>query len=343
MELNREELLKELQSVASGLSSREVVEQSTCFVFQNGIISTYNDEVTCCRKTLLNEINGAVRSDPLLDILSKLPDKTIKIRFEEKNGTNRLIILGKRRRVTLAMDAEIHLPIESVKLPKKWFALSNKFIEAIQMAKGCTADESSDFGLSCIHCAPEFIEACDRLQAARIKVNIGLKQSVLIRKESINHIIPLAVIKWGLTKTWIHFRNKDGLTISCRRYSADEYRNLDSIYDNLKGSRIRLSDGLLDVGSRANILSKQNPEGNYLTVQIEQGKIKISSSSISGKYTEFATLRGYNGKGTKFCIPPDTLKYIIKEHKTVLIESKRIIAKGPNFIYVASITPAEGQ
>jgi hypothetical protein len=351
MKVDREKLIEELQSVASGLSARELVEiQSTCFAFNCGMVFTYNDEVTCRRKTILDGVEGAVEAKSLLNMLTKLPDKMLTIRTEEQPEVAhtedepipiKLVILGKRRKTTLSMTSEISLPIQYVKLPKKWHGLPAEFAGAIQMVRGCTADESSDFGLSCIHLTPEFIESCDRMQAARVKINIGLEESILVRKESINHIVPLAMTKWALSKTWIHFRNKDGLTVSCRRYSADDYRNLDDVYTKLDGSIVRLSDGLLDVGARASVLSSLDPEGNYLTVQIEAGKIKIDGSSIAGRYIEFASLQGYNGKNFKFRIPPDTLSYVIKEHKTVTIGPKRIMAKGSNFTYVASITPPE--
>jgi hypothetical protein len=69
--INREEFLRNLESVEPGLSPREILEQSSCFIFQKGWIKTFNDEVACKIKSPL-KLEGAVQAAPLLAILSAI-------------------------------------------------------------------------------------------------------------------------------------------------------------------------------------------------------------------------------------------------------------------------------
>ena len=53
MKIDREEFLKQLESVLPGYSTKEVIEQSSCFVFKKGRVYTYNDEIACSQTTSL--------------------------------------------------------------------------------------------------------------------------------------------------------------------------------------------------------------------------------------------------------------------------------------------------
>ena len=47
MKIQREELIRKLESVQPGLAVRETIEQSSTFVFYHGDVHTLNDEVYC--------------------------------------------------------------------------------------------------------------------------------------------------------------------------------------------------------------------------------------------------------------------------------------------------------
>ena len=131
MKVNREELLKQLESVLPGLSTREIIEQSSCFIFKNKTVSTFNDEIACLQKSLL-KIEGAVQAMPLISILRKLQEEELEIDTNDKN--TQLLIKGKRRRVGVRMEQDIVLPVEAVDKPKKWKELPANFADAIALS-----------------------------------------------------------------------------------------------------------------------------------------------------------------------------------------------------------------
>ena len=124
MRINREELLSVLESVSPGLAQREIIEQSSCLVFHNENVITFNDEIFCSRKSPL-KFEGAIRAAPFLALLNKLTEDTLSIEINESG----LLIKGKRKRATLIREKEVSLPIEDIEQPDEWIQLDELFTD----------------------------------------------------------------------------------------------------------------------------------------------------------------------------------------------------------------------
>ena len=115
MKVNREQLLNQLEAVLPGLSTRELIEQSSCFVFKDGKVLTFNDEIACVQTCKIG-IEGAVPAMPIVNLLRKMVEEEITIL--PVNDGKGLRIKGKRKQATIPMEAEIQLPIEAWEKPK---------------------------------------------------------------------------------------------------------------------------------------------------------------------------------------------------------------------------------
>jgi len=199
--VNREQFLSELDVVTAGLSSREIFVQSSCFVFKGGYVYTYNEEVACCQKTCLN-IEGAVLAEKLLTLLRQLTDKILHI--DVRKGE--LHIKGKGKwEAGFVLEKEIKLPIESIKKPKKWKSLPDKFLDAVSMVGSCVGTDETQFHLTCVHLHPNWVEACDNFRLSRFTLDTKLKSPILIRKEALKYVVLLGMNKFGKTKHFLHF------------------------------------------------------------------------------------------------------------------------------------------
>lgn len=338
MRIDRESFLNDLGMVKSGLSPREFIEQSSCFVFQEGMVITFNDEVACRKKVGLN-ITGAVQADSLLAILEKLDDPDLKVRENEKGE---LEFRGKRKGFGITKDAEIHLPIDRVEVPKKWHELPKEFIEGIGLVQHCVSTDESRFLLTCIHLSPEFIEACDNLQIMRCYVKTGLKGSVLVRGTSLAHITSLGMDKMSLTKSWIHFKNQQGLVFSCRRYTED-YPSLDKLI-SFKGHPIVIPKGLSQASDRAAVFAMDKAGDPLMTVTISNQMIRILGEGLSGWYKEVKKI-DYEGPPMEFLIAPALLKHISENYSDAQITDIKLKVAGGGWEYVTVLgrKPAEDE
>lgn len=323
MIINREKFLDNLNMVKAGLSAREFLEQSSCFCFQDGMVMTFNDEISC-RIKIGFDIVGAVQSSTLLGILEKLEDEELKV--VEHDGE--LEFRGPQKKFGVTKDAEIHLPIDRVDLPKEWKPLNPKFAQAIGLVRHCVSKDETEFKLTCVHLHADHIEACDNLQIMRCKVKTGMKESVLVRGRSIEHILGLAVDEFAVTKSWLHFRNQAGLIFSCRLFTA-EYPLLDKLF-TIKGHKVVIPKGLSVSTDRASVFATDKASEPVVTVDLGGGDgdyLVIEGRGLTGWYKERRKV-DYSGPAMKFLIAPDLLKHVSDKYDDAIICEDKLKVMG---------------
>lgn len=339
MTIDREKFLTALNAVKAGLSPREFIEQSSCFVFQDGMVMTFNDEVSCRIKIPI-EVEGAIQAQSLLDILGKVEDEELMVRVAEEESE--LQFKGKGKVFGVTMDAEIYLPTSEVEMPleEDWRDLPKEFTESVGLVQHCASKDSSKFRLTCIHLAPDFIEACDNMQAMRCMVDTGLRKSVLVRASSLAHICELGMDRVAMTESWIHFENESGLIFSCRRYN-DEYIKLDSLLE-FEGKPLTFPKGLDKAAERAAIFAMDKAGDPLVTITLKTDKLKLEGEGISGWYRESKDVT-YDGPDMEFMIDPSLMMRIAERHSDAQIsgEKLRISGKDDKWEYITVLAAAE--
>jgi DNA polymerase III sliding clamp (beta) subunit (PCNA family) len=329
MLMNREHFIRVLESVSPGLSTREVIEQSSCFVFTEGKVQTFNDEVSCSYP-FDSEIVGAVQAAPLLAILKKLAEDEIEVIATETE----LRIKGKRKQAGIAMESEVRLPVAEVEQPTKWADLNPVFLEAVNVTLVSVNKKSEGFIEKCIHITPEWMEACDNIQLTRYPLETGLQTSMLVRGESVKQIAPLGMNKICETDSWLHFKNPDGLILSCRKYIED-FPDLAGLLE-VSGTKVKLPKGLKEAIERAEVFSVENADDNVVKIDLTEGKVRIKSEGVSGWFSETKKIR-YNGKPLSFMISPKLLSTITKDHNECVVTKNRLMIDGGAFTYVTCL------
>lgn len=336
MKIEREKILCDLKRTEPGLSDRDVVEQSGCFVFKDKRIMTFNDEIACSCETEL-DINGAVKANQFLKILEKLREKYIDISETEKE----ILIKGQgNRRIGIVKDSKILMPIEKLEIPKKWKKLPDDFSEAIEFVQECAGKDEASFSLTCIHVHPKFVEAFDNYQLARYNTKTDLKSEFLVRQVSIRAIVSMAMSKFSEGKNWIHFKNDDGLILSCRRWK-DEYLDCSQIV-KAEGEPVVLPKSLIEGSDRAEVFSEDNTKQGNIKVDISKGWVELRGEGTYGWYSEKRKIKDYDGKSYSFMIHPRMLIQLLKRQNECLISEKllKVQSKGNKSVYVTSLTPA---
>ena len=331
MRINREELLRQLEATLPGLSTREIIEQSSCFIFKDKTIRTYNDEIACNQKSIL-DIEGAVQAMPLISILRKLQEDELEIGINKKH--TQLLVKGKHRRSGIRMEQDIVLPIEAVEKPKKWKKLPSNFADAVSIVQPCAGSNESQFVMTCIHICPEWMEACDNHQMTRFRIKTDISKPVLIRKESLKHIVSMDMTKFSETKHWIHFGNSTGLILSCRHFVEDyPMEDITKVMKGFKGKPLTLPKGLKEAIEKAEIFSSENTEGSDIIVDLKPTKFKITGKGASGWFTETKKSK-YKGEPLQFTIPAKLLIELVRQYSKCEVSSMRLKVTGEKFVYM---------
>lgn len=328
--INREELLRQLDSVAPGLSKRELVEQSSCFVFQQGSVTTFNDEVACSHSCELN-FEGAVQAAPLLNILRRLPDEDITIIQEESH----LVVKGKRRKAGVRMESEILLDVKTLERPKKWSPLPSDFLEALELTQHTASKDTSSFALTCIHIHPKWIESTDKYQATRYRLATGFTEPALVRKDSVKELPSLGVTKISETPNWIHFKSKEGLMYSCRKHGVEGYPTLTKIF-KFEGDPITLPKGLSEVAERAFVFSQESAQSTDIMMEIGENVMRIIGQGASGYFQERKKI-AYTGTPYKFTVPAKLIGELSSKFSTCLINERMLMVNSGNWKYTTCL------
>lgn len=332
--VKREEFLHQLESVQPGIAPRETIEQSSCVVFQGGQMMTFNEEIACSYATEL-EFEGAVAAKPLIDILRKYTEETVELLVTESE----LQVRGGRRRSGVRLEAEIALPIDAVERPEEWRKLPEGFAAAVARIQPCAGKDDANFNLTCVHIHPKWVEACDNFQISRVQMKTGFKESTLVRRESIRYMTDLGMTEISETPTWLHFRNPQGLVLSCRRY-AEDYPDLTPML-KVEGTTVALPKGLKEASEAAEIFSAENVDSNQVQITLRPGKVKIRGQGVSG-WHEQVMKADYQGDPLAFLISPTVLMDIVRTHNDCIISADRLKVEDGKFSYISCLsTPSE--
>lgn len=330
MKLNREDLLRQLEAVVPGLATKEVLEQSSCFVFQDNTVTTFNDDVCCRMVCPMGGLSGATPARPLLELLGRLNEQYIDI-SEDKGG---IIVKGKRRRASIQMEAEVMLPISNVAMPTKWVKLDPNFTDAVGVVQHCASKDTNNFHLTCIHITPDHVEACDNFQLARYPVATGFTTEALVKRDSLKHVTGLGMTEVSVGDTWCHFRNPAGLVLSVRRESGD-YDDLTPILDT-RGEGVTLPGGLAEAVDRAEVFSGENSENNVVFIQLKNSEIRIKGEGASGWFEERKQV-AYDGKPMGFAIAPKLLIDITEQTNECEISEGLLRVANGKYVYATCL------
>lgn len=326
MRINRADFLTKLETLQPGLSPQEVVEQSSCIVFRGGYAYTFNDEISVRAKSPL-KIEGAVAAAQLLNLLRKMPEDEIDVIDDH----DKLRIVGKHRKAWVRFEADITLPLENVETPENWKPLHPEFCEAIATVEGCAGRDESKFALTCVHLNPQYVEACDNLQATRYKIPTGFSTAALVRRDSVRYIIGLGPTEFCETETWLHFRAPNRIVLSMRRFIED-YPSLQDIL-TVEGEPTQLPRGLAEAAERADVFAAENSDADSVMISLLPGKLTLRAESAVGGYSESKKVK-YAGQPLAFLIVPKILGAIVKKHSACVLTRDRLKVDGGKFTYV---------
>lgn len=324
--INRVDFLQSLARVEPGLSLRDFIEQSSCYVFSDGWVSSFNDEVCCRSKSgLPADFVGAVYAKPLKDALEAMTADEVTIDFSGKE----FLTKAGREKSGIRMEREIVLPVDEVTVPDQWLTLPPDFASAIDKVVDAAGTNDEEFLSVCVHIHPDYVEATDRKQMCRYTLATGVDASFLVRAKSVAHITKLDVTKIGQTDEWVHFRNKT-LVFSCRRHLED-YFDLSSVFE-FSGTATKLPRG----GEQAAKLAGTFCEGkdnDKVIVRLTDGNMNVRGEGSFGWGSRDLEME-YEGDELVFRLSPAMLTKLVRDNVECELDGRKLCVRGEKWTYI---------
>jgi len=342
--VKRDDLLKCLAYVEPGLSSKDVIEQSSSYVLRRGRLHTFNDNVSCSVKLPdgMRTLECAIPSAEFRNLLSKLTDDELDVSMGGKDGAEDQLLLRMKqtRRAGIRVQLSITSPVDEIEMPKNWVSVPNGFAEAVETVGQVAGTGESLFTLCCIHITPKGIEACDNFQAIRYRLPTGLSGSVLVRKDDLTKIAKLDLEEWSLSDSWLHVRNSSGLQASCRRWDQD-YMKLGPLL-NVDGQEGVLPKGLEDAIQKAEVFASSKDNLTGLTINLNSSRLLLRAEGSVGWYEERQRVE-YHGEPVSFRTAPRLLKEVCRRASRCVIGETKLKVFGENYVYISCLFTSDSE
>jgi DNA polymerase III sliding clamp (beta) subunit (PCNA family) len=332
MKTSRKNLLEVLTSVLPGLAAKEEVEQSTSFVFKDGRVYTFNDEVAVSCPTDL-DIEGAVQGKELYALLNKLTAEEVDVTVKE----NQLRVKAGRSNSGITLEEEVTMPLDEIPQPQEedWKKIPVGLLEGIAFTLFSCSREASMPVLTNVHVAKGVVESCDGYRATRYEGK-KIKKSFLIPASSAQQLIKYKDIsKYAVMDGWAVFGTKEGLIFSCRVFE-EKYPELDSFFD-FEGFEIKFPEKIADVLDKASIFMDTSDDlGERVTISLQKKKMIVRGEGQKGWFEEEVPTK-YKGDEVQFVVNPAFLKQAIATLDHVLVGESRLKFVGENFSHIVAL------
>ncbi len=330
MKINREYLQNTLSSVMAGTATKEVIEQTMHFIFSEGKVFTYNDEIAInCHLAL--DVKGAVPAKEFITLISKMKSEELDITM----STGEIKIKGGKAKAGLRLESEILIPIDDMDIPTKWRKMPADFEKAVRMCLPSVSKDQTKPVLTCISIDDVDMISSDNQRLTAYTMDSGLfKEPVLIPADAAKALLTNKPIKCGLSKGWLHFKNKDDLVFSCR-YLDEVFPDVSRLITE-EGITITFPKNLPEILDKANTVM----EGVLVKITLKDNTITINSTGAVGWFEESAKTK-YTEKAISFEIGSDHLAQMIKGDVDVLLTKNTLEFSTEDFIHVVLVHPSK--
>jgi DNA polymerase III sliding clamp (beta) subunit (PCNA family) len=342
MNISRGALLARLNEAKVGLSAKETVQQSSCFVFSAEHLTTFNDSIMVRVPNPLKELCGTpdnpvdlvVPATDLLTIVSKFPDDEVVV--TAKDGELRLKgTKGNVRKAGISYMSEVQLPTETVPAPERFARLGEGLAGLLQQAARTCGDNEAKFLTTVVHVTPDRVEACDNMRLFRVDLQTGFQKEVLLPADSVSNLEGLELTKVSVGDSWVHFKTANGGLVSLRCSHEEYHKHIDQILQMENPNKVTLPANLGEIVSRAEVFNTGGYDSR-IGVRIAANELTITSRKEGGWYKEKRGVE-YSGPPLAFEVNPKFLVEVLGRTRDVAVDARRMKIVNDRIQFVAVV------
>ena len=316
MKVDRKEILSSCKLAFAAVGDGKLLPASDKFIFKDEKVFTYNDVMGVCIDCNVG-FEGAVDADMFIKLMDKFPDEEIDIVLEDEEE---LILQGKRRKAGMAVfDEEPQVP----EVPRKGYSkLSEGFVGKLQKAARTCGSDMTNFLFTCVHIAPNVIEACDGARIYCAGGETGFDKDFLLPGDTANVLASYEITHVQIKGDWCYFKLRDFEGVMVLRGTDDDYMSEEKIAEILEmggGEKVVFPTGLVNMIERAVVISGNDYDAK-IEIVLKKNRMLLKAQKEKGWYQEKKKVK-YKGKGIGFGIHPLFLSEMLEKTKRVVVDS----------------------
>lgn len=330
MKIDREILLKALDTCKPAIAAKEMITQSTCFAFTGEHIVSYDDQLAI-QVPFKTEFVGAVSANELHGLVSRAKGEFVEFEIEDEV----LTVKSGRARAGIPFQDAVLLPLEEIVHDAKFAKLPSDFVMALMFCSPVVSRDFSKQLLTCVHISTSLAEASDSFRLAQHTFSSDGKitHDFLIPGNACREIIKFNPSTYAVHGGWAHFKNATSAVISCRIFS-EKYPNTANVLKMQETQDVEFPDEADDMIERASAFFKEdNDRDEQILLSFSKGKMEMSCQSVRGWFKENARVE-YTGDPVVLAITPSFLKGILKDSKHAVIDPTKMLFAENNWKYL---------
>ena len=334
---NRQELLKALDKLKPGLSSRGIVEQTTHYLFMDDRIVTYNDEL-CLMAEYPIGFKGSVRAEEFYKLLTKSSAKEISLDLKEEQ----LMVKAGKSSFGLAYmeEEQLHEKVQSLEIDElKWKTLPEELKDALVLCSFSASKDMTKPALTGVYVGGRDVLSSDNYRISWYQMKEEMRRKFLVPASSVVHLVNYEVLEYCLTGSWVHFKGK-GLVFSARLLSEEFPVKAKEFFPEEAGEEFELPKELSGVLDKAMVLLQDDflLDKEVKLFFTEKEVICEVEKKDLGWLKEEVPLKSGPKEQIQIEINPIFLKEILKKtSKVSLVGEGGILFTSPNFRHLIAL------
>jgi DNA polymerase III sliding clamp (beta) subunit (PCNA family) len=330
MKFNREELIEKLAVVMPGIDKKQTVEQMSRFIFTGKEIITYNNAISIACPMESN-FKASIHAETLLKLLKKLKKEDISITLKK----DMLNIGGKTTKAALSTQVEDQLADVLTKLHAeiakgKWHLLPKDFIEGLSLCAFSASQDPEKGTQTCIKVKGNTVTCGDRSRVSRYVLEKPIKD-FMFQASVVDDLKKYNVVKYCLTKSWLHFKTKDNIIFSCRPVAGD-FIDYDKLFEGFKGIKFKIPNELLEIISTVGVITEENlARDRKMDITLENDTLTCRAETPEGWIEKTMKKVGYEKSKRSFIINPVLLTQAMQNATYLFISKDMLLLKSGKF------------
>ena len=330
---NKEELLQILSAVKPGLSQKDIVEQSSHFIFTGEEIITYNDQI-CISYPFKTDFKCSVDANNLYKLLSGVPGNEVEMKFEG----NQLRVVGSKFKAGLAVSIEdtIYELFSDIRVGFKrgWKVLPSDFLEGLFLCMFSASTDMTIRELTGVVIRDDIIVSSDDLRISKYKMEKGIGRNCSIPARAVFELRGYDFTEYKVGDSWIHFRTDEGVVFSIRLLEGKADFEFDQYFE-VEGKELTLPDKLSSVLDTVSIMADGDFDFEKRIEVIVDGDKLVCRGQKDQGWVEMEEKSEEEGEEKlSFFINPIFLKQILQKTNIMIVGEGRALFRSEKFEHV---------
>jgi len=317
MKIKTKELLSILEMLRPGVDTKDIVESMTYYLFSGTDVITYNNKISI-QHPFETDFSLFVKANDLYKLLTKTTVETITL----SENNEKLNVSSKKFKANLSTikDEEVSTRIANVANSLKnanWHSLPDNFCPSISLCSFTASTQESDGTMTCVNVDGVDCTASDNNRISHAVLNSDV-DAMLIKASEIRNLVAIVPIEYAITKSWLHFKNKENCIFSIRKITG-KFPEFIQFFD-FTGSKIKLPSDIIEGVDITSIF--MNAVDSAINFKIKDNLCIISIESDNGKVQHRSKLK-YKGDEIAFAINPDFLREMMTHSSTITLSDDK--------------------